>query len=334
MSWSWSWSLSQKLSSRSLSTSFTRLNNISIAERPQFTGNGPFIELPEFNPIGSPSKLLNITLPQSSRLNIRHGSIVAINGDIGQLVSYTRSLTKFTTYQELHSQDSVSFIINGNNKNYTILNSESTTKPWTILNDENIIAWTGYNFQLEPIKVLEKFRSFQTSGKGTIVINGDNELFDINLNENESILLNPTSLIATDGKIQFKVINGENNTRIWNLLSSLKLPTFTLPTTGLIGSINNSITGNYNQFKHAIVKQTTSNDAVQWINKSWNQISSTINSAYHWIKLRLTGTIIKKKPIFVDIRGPARLIISNNTVISNHRLFTKSEIQSIYEVSK
>ncbi|KAK6463103.1 hypothetical protein DFJ63DRAFT_334660 [Scheffersomyces coipomensis] len=306
-----------------------RLTTATIAEKAEFTGSGPFIELPQFRSIGNPSKLLNITLPQSSRLNIRHGSMVAINGDLSQLVSYTRSLTKFTQYEELHSGDSVSVVINGNNKNYAIIDAESKSSnvnntPWIVLNDENIIAWTGYNFELKSKSILDKYRSFETSGKGTLVINGDNELFSIQLNPNESLLVNPSTLIATNGSISFKVLDGQNNATLTNILKSI--PSINLPTVGIIGSFVNSIRARINSLKALI----TTNQVIVDINRYIGTTSQYIAKIYDSIKLSLTGTIIKKRPIYIEIKGPSKLIINNNTSVPNHRLFTKTEIEKIY----
>ena len=76
----------------------------------QGTGSGPFIELPQFSPVGHGHDLLNVKMPQSSNLNIRTGALIAMNGDLDGLTSTNRQLEAGLSYQVLQSEESVSLI--------------------------------------------------------------------------------------------------------------------------------------------------------------------------------------------------------------------------------
>ncbi|ODV80637.1 uncharacterized protein CANTADRAFT_37599, partial [Suhomyces tanzawaensis NRRL Y-17324] len=169
----------------------------AIIAKPTVTGNGPFVALPEFEPIGSPSHLLNVSLPSSSKLNIRSGSMVAIDGDLSKLASTTRWLTPHTDYEEVRTNAAVSLVINGNGENYSIIDIKDAREQWSILRDDSIVAWTGFSLKLTPTSIVRRENSFLSYGKGVIVVNSPTQLLEITLKEGEEMVVNPDSLVAT-----------------------------------------------------------------------------------------------------------------------------------------
>ncbi|CUM55402.1 unnamed protein product [Debaryomyces tyrocola] len=300
------------LSKLKLSSSQDISEEISNDNLPKVTGNGPFIELPSFKPLGNPSDLLNITLPQSSKLSIRNGTIIGINGDLKNLSSVPQILHK-TEYQELKSNSSVSLLINGGMNNYSIIEVNSIEDKWTILNDKNIIAWTGFNLQLKPIELLERCNSFQTDGKGIIIVNGEEQLFDVTLSHNEQILINPNSLIASNSSISYSTLN-----RPWT--EPLKFTrNFQLPTIfhSYINSFRSFISSQYSRI-------ITSLGII-------NQME-ILKRYYNSFKQFITYNVINKfynKPIYFKITGPGRLLLDNNVHLTNRKNFTKKEINDI-----
>mmetsp|Transcript_5763 Transcript_5763/g.6917 ORF Transcript_5763/g.6917 Transcript_5763/m.6917 type:complete len:328 (-) Transcript_5763:104-1087(-) len=285
---------------------------ISNENLPKGTGKGPFIELPTFKPLGNPSDLLNITLPQSSKLSIRNGTIIGINGDLKNLTSVPQILHK-TEYQELMSNTSVSLLISGGMNNYSIIEVNSIEDKWTILNDKNIIAWTGFNLQLNPIDVLEKCNSFQTNGKGIIVVNGEEQLFDITLNANEQILINPNSLIAYNSSISYATLNSPW-TQPLSFFRKFQFPTIAQ---SFIGSIKSFIGSQYSR----VITSLGINDQM-----------NVLKNYYNSVKQFVTFNIINKlynKPIYFKITGPGRLLLDNNNHIPNRKNFSKKEINDI-----
>lgn len=300
------------LSKLKLSSSQDISKEISNDNLPKVTGNGPFIELPSFKPLGNPSDLLNITLPQSSKLSIRNGTIIGINGDLKNLSSVPQILHK-TEYQELKSNSSVSLLINGGMNNYSIIEVNSIEDKWTILNDKNIIAWTGFNCRLKPIELLERCNSFQTDGKGIIIVNGEEQLFDVTLSHNEQILINPNSLIASNSSISYSTLN-----RPWT--EPLKFTrNFQLPTIfhSYINSFRSFISSQYSRI-------ITSLGII-------NQME-ILKRYYNSFKQFITYNVINKfynKPIYFKITGPGRLLLDNNVHLTNRKNFTKKEINDI-----
>lgn len=285
---------------------------ISNDNLPIVTGNGPFIELPSFKPLGNPSDLLNITMPQSSKLNIRNGTILGINGDLKNLSSVPQILHK-TEYQELTSNSSVSLLINGGMNNYSIIEVNNIDDKWTILNDENIIAWTGFNLQLNPIEVLEKRNSFQSDGKGIIVVNGEEQLFEITLGSNEQMLINPNSLIAYNSTIDYATLKNPW-TQPFQFVRNLQLPAILHP--------------HINSFKSFLSKRYLRLVTSLGIHHQINTFT------HHWntLKMFVRFNIINKlynKPIYFKITGPGRLLLDNNNHSRNGKNFTKKEINDI-----
>lgn len=300
--------------------------SVTFANKPTFTGSGPFVELPQFNPIGSPSTLLNVTLPASSSLNIRSGSTVALDGSLLSLSS-TDKLLHGTSYQQLRSNSPVSLIINGNSENYSIIDIKDKEEKWVILHDQNLISWTGFSLELSPIKVLLKYRTFESKGKGTLVVDGDSQLFDIELKVNEEISLNPNAFVATSissDKIRLEVLK-RSAYKLPNLLPNFFSKVDTR--LGLIGGVLNPIRGvldkgrlNYNKAIDAI----TSKEVVT----AWNQIKHHLSTSNQFVQVYVLSYILNTKPITFRLQGPGRVLFNNNGQVSQ-RAFTRQEIYDI-----
>ncbi|ABN66424.2 predicted protein [Scheffersomyces stipitis CBS 6054] len=314
-------------------------DQVVLAEKPSFTGNGPFVELPKFNAIGNPSKLLNISLPQSSRLCIRHGFMVAIDGDPNQITSTEKWLTDTADYQELLSNEPVSLVINGNNKSYTVLEVDKSSDEWLIMDYDNIIAWTGFNFKLSPVDLYKQLSSFKTAGKGVIVINGDNQLFNVNVNAGEEVFVDPNTLIATTRKPRTKIMTKGKSLTLFKRYGTSKdenkntTPVkFNLPRVGLVGGVVVSIEKKLKSLQNSI----TNVFDISSIRSNWSSVKTSLKPisryvyiAYEYVKLLLVGNIIKRDPIFFRITGPAKILINTNTD-KYGRIFTKREIEAIH----
>lgn len=278
-----------------LIVSFRRFNSTdithSLSSRNKLTGtgNGPFIELPTFEPIGKTvTNLLSVKMPQSSNLCIKYGNIIGINGNLDSLSRVNRKLNE-EYYQILQSEESVSLLIGGNQhsnqlNHYKILNIEDKSESWIVLRENNLIAWTGYDFDIESCNVLEKFNSIKTIGKGTILLNNGNKHLTIDLGPEEKIYVNPSNLIAYNG--------GEVILRVLNNRLAL-YPRIT--------TIINHI-------------------------KSWQWVKSiTSLLIYKYLKpLSMITT-----PVLVEVEGPRTLLISNDLTASNTKVFTVNELNGL-----
>lgn len=253
------------------------------------TGNGPFIELPTFEPIGKTvTNLLSVKMPQSSNLCIKYGNVIGMNGNLDSISSVNRKLNK-EYYQILQSEESVSLLIGGNQhsnqlNHYKILKIEDKNETWTIMNETNLIAWTGYDFDIESCKIFEKFNSIKTVGKGTVLLNNSNKQLSINLEPEEKLYVNPNNLIAYSGD-----------------------------------QLNLMVLNNRNQLHPKIAT------IVQQI-QSWQWVKSIRNLQIYKYFKPLTMILT---PVLIEVQGPRRLIISNDLTASNTKVFTVAELSSL-----
>lgn len=157
------------------------------------TGRGPFIELPKFHPVGHPGGLLQIQLPASSTLNIRNGSIVALNGDLGKLNLFADPKSEFRVLEAMAPATMV--MSGGRNDAYKVL-EVSRENRWTVLRSRDITAWCGYDMELHRAKIATAKQAYATSGRGTLVVSGSSRLYEVELLAGEEMDVVPESLVA------------------------------------------------------------------------------------------------------------------------------------------
>lgn len=317
---------SVSVSSRTPPTPPTEL--LSNKTLPTGTGSGPFIELPDFTPLGSPSHILSITVPRSSHLNIRSGAVVAINGDLGAVSGTTQQLTKNTEYQALYTEEPLSLLVNGDsqkdssNRSYTVLEVTDKSEKWTVLRDDSIVAWTGYDFQLDAAPILEKHRSFVTNGKGFLVVGGQDQLFDVLLQKGEEMAINPASLVATTAVFRPEVLGGTLRHKAARLGDYMP---FSVPSLGLrkvFSSIKGVFSDNYR--KLLLSQQPELRRYLNIGGLYWHKVAS-------FLRLDVYVALAKRAPIFYNVKGPGRLLISNSALKGNSHTFSYREIERIFK---
>lgn len=161
------------------------------------TGRGPFIELPKFSPVGSPGSLLKMQIPASSTVNIRLGSMIALNGNLDQL-SLRKKLG--SDFQLLEAMAPATMVMSGNHDEAYRVLDVSNDKKWTILRASDITAWCGYDMELKRCFLTPTIQGYRTSGRGTMVVSGGSSLYEVNLLPGEEIDVVPENLIAVQGE--------------------------------------------------------------------------------------------------------------------------------------
>lgn len=308
--------------SRRFASVVTELSNDAL---PAGTGRGPFVELPQFKPLGNPSHLLNVTLPRHSTLNIRNGAIVALNGDLSHITT-----TPVLWYQQLFVTEPASLLVSGRTDRgdiYTIL--DASKHQWTVLRGDNVIAWLGFDLKLERVATFDKFTSLQTSGKGTIVVNGKNQLFDVEVAPGESILVNPNVVVATTAPLQPKVLHGRTRASeyvppgVWTTVRVLRRPLDYLPESVAI-TVRLALS-NTSRLLH---ERWTSVTEPLRHNRELQKALASVKQA--WLTLLLHAkALLFRKPIFVEVTGPAKLLLANDSQVPNRRIFSKREINKL-----
>lgn len=307
---------------------------LSNKNLPTGTGSGPFIELPDFTPLGSPSHILNVTVPRSSHLNIRSGAVVAINGDLAAVSGTTQQLSENTEYQALYTESPLSLLVNGDSKtgsssrSYSVIEVDDLNEKWTILSDNSIVAWTGYDFQLDAAPILEKHHSFVTNGKGSLVVSGQDQLFDVVLQKDEQMSINPASLVATTAVFGPEVLGGTLRQKTAQLSDWMP---FSVPSFGLglafsiIKGAFSSTRGRFSDYyRHFLSRQPTIGNYLTLGGVYWRKMAT-------FLRLHVYVALFKRAPIFYRVKGPGRLLISNRAMEANTNTFSYREIEHIFK---
>lgn len=267
------------------------------------TGAGPFIELPQFRPIGDYNNLINVRMPQLSNLNVRYGSLIGINGQLDRLNVVNRPLGISSRYQILQSETAVSLILGGTlhqnrSNHYHLLEINDNHEQWTIYNDENLVAWTGYDFALNSLKILDKWSSFQTTGSGQVLISDGNKLLQLELGPDESVLVDANNIIACNSSLEFT-----------SLQRSVSWPLTTV------------------QAVTEFVKRRLAGlrGLKSWLHSGIDYYYDKIRT---WLRLNVTNKL-RAKPIMAQIHGPSKIILGTNG--SSNTVFSKREIDRIYK---
>ncbi|EGV61495.1 hypothetical protein PSN45_000169 [Yamadazyma tenuis] len=281
------------------------------------TGNGPFIELPEFEPLGNPTNLLSVKMPQSSNLSIRHGSLIAMNGDLAGVSSVSRKLSDSFKFQVLQSESAVSLIVGGKMKpnrmnNYTLLHISDKSETWTVFNDSSVVAWTGYGLEIEPTHVLSRWNSVKTIGKGHVLVSDGNKMLEIDIPEHESVFVTPNSLVASTVEPVFRTI------QTFNVLPKMPQLSLRWKTPRFVA----------NAYARAVERLGAQN-VVAEVSRSATRFKYHINNVVLFVRLYVVNRVFGK-PIWAQISGPSKLLVSTNEQVRGERVFTKQEIEDIY----
>lgn len=326
---------------RGFISGFVRPKNITIPlnDKPFVTGNGPFRELPRFQPIDNthPNSILTITIPQSSRLTIRNESnIIGINGDFNNLSHMSTG-----EYSLIYSNSGVNILINGNNKQYSIIDVQDPQEQWLVLNKQNIIAWSGFDFGLERLEkpVVECMESYTTVGRGKVVVNGDHELFNVELKLGEEILLNPSSLIAVNNpNIEISILGKDPviNQKFTRSFTGWKLPELNLPQYGITGSMFNMLRNVGERVKRSYLEAVEKIGVAKFmaslqIRQIIGGFKSTIRDFSQYVNFKLLRYLLAKtntNAVYFKVKGPAKLLLNNSHYTK--RLFSAKELDDIF----
>lgn len=205
-----------RLQLRSFSTSLRRANNVSqqLKDLPSVSGGGPFPLLPQFQPIGTPPSLVSVSLPASSTLFARRGSIVSINGQLDTITSRLSSLSAFARtvqgmpflYNRISATAPATLLVSTNTSyqsSLAIVSLDGRTD-WTVAQRDALFAWAGAALHVQPNTSLfgssrggtTRWGNTYLTGRGDVALVGRGQIFKIDLTEDEDILVHPANLLA------------------------------------------------------------------------------------------------------------------------------------------
>lgn len=187
-------------SSRSFYRNLSILPAIDVSNRslPTVTGRGPFVDFLTFMPMGNTSAVLSVQLPESSSLNLRTTSIVALNGIVEDIQSDFRSLAPQFWYQSVSLRSAATIIVSCPELNYHVV-TVNKNEIWNIKSAESLIAWTGYDLLLTSSDSKKFAKLFlRCEGVGSVVIKSSGKLFEVHVEEGEQIIVSLSALVASN----------------------------------------------------------------------------------------------------------------------------------------
>lgn len=310
-------------SSRFLIRNYTVPPSISL-DPPQVTGAGPFAARPHFHAIGHPSTILSITLPQSSSIYISQSSILAANVELNTIEKET-ALLYGVPYQQLKATEASNLLIH-EQSHYRVLDA---AKQWTVFDSRRIIGWTGsdveFSGKLSAFSASGDYNSVKISGKGHIVLDdASSTIFNLQIEPNNEILINPNALIAINtGAMPH--LKPQVLTPGTYELHKLDLPHFDWPRwiVNPIKQAQASISGFWNQLNPRRVLDP--------IGSYWEPIKRQFSKMWHWVYVKINGRLIRRNPIYFKVTGPAEILIENQQMVANNKMFSSEEITKLFK---
>lgn len=281
------------LSARSLLAASTSsaINVEDFGQLATGTGRGPFIELPKFSPIGSPGSLLKMQIPASSTVNIRSGSMIALNGNLDSLSLRQKTDSDF---QLLEAMAPATMVMSGNHDEAYRVLDVSNDRKWTVLRARDITAWCGYDMELQRCSLTPTIEAYRTSGRGTMVVSGGSSLYEVNLSPREEMDVIPEHLIAFQGgnAIPLKTSGAVSNK--WIPLKYIRVPEVVRITV--------------RDWKNALGQQWHHLMTASGLERQLQIVSSPFRSAARYMVPYIKR--VWAKQAYFQVVGPARLLIS------------------------
>lgn len=288
-------------------------------EKPRITGAGPFAARPRFHAIGHPSNVLSISLPQSSSIYISQSSTLAANVELSTIQSNAKSLYG-VVYQQLKSTESSNLLVHGQS-HYRVLDA---ALQWTVFDSQRIIGWTGSDVEFKGLALQTSHNSVELSGKGHIVLDGTSEILNLQVEANDEVLINPNALIAVNTTARANLKPEVLNPGTYEL-HKLELPHFDWPY--WITNPIKQIRATADQLLH----QLNPRQILDPIAPYWTPVQRQFSKLWHWIYIKINGRLIRRNPIYFKITGPADILIDNQQMLTNNKMFTSKEITKLFK---
>ena len=149
-----------------------------------------------FEVLGAPYSLLAVSLPASSTLYTRRGTLLALNGALAPATSTLRVLPPLRRaaagipflYRKLTSAAPLTALIATNTPNTTFaVLALDGTADWTLAQPAALLAWSGHSIVVRPREV---------SGRGLVALAGRGQVYQVVLAAAEEFSVRKESLLA------------------------------------------------------------------------------------------------------------------------------------------
>ncbi|KAL7270765.1 Altered inheritance of mitochondria protein 24, mitochondrial [Rhizina undulata] len=163
----------------------------------------------KFEVLGAPYSLLSVSLPASSTLYSRRGTLVGVNGKVENAISTLSLLEPFRRallripflYQKITSTSPITCLISTNSPNTTFGVIELDGKAdWMVTQKDALLAWTGHSISVTPTinrkMSLAHWGNSKLVGRGLVALVGRGQIYQITLKPGEEFIVHPSTLLA------------------------------------------------------------------------------------------------------------------------------------------
>lgn len=240
-------------------------------------------------------------------------------------------------YNEISCSTPVSLIISNKREGDSFVNLELKKEDnWRFFNSANLIGWYG------DLAIAKHKKLISVQGEGDLVLKGVGQTYTVNLDQNESIYLNPTSLIGfnshTSGPAgaSSSVIGaaasaiagrGSSSDEFYKLhTSKLNLE---LPKLKWVDYLKIAGLKQYHRLRKLLDPKYEVQASESTAGGNSNAVVAALKSAGAKIS-QLYQAYFYKNKVFYKITGPSTVLIQNHSE-SVSRVFTRSELDDIYK---
>lgn len=203
---------SKRYASVQSSAASTPNNPAFKIDLPRLNGHGPFAEKPVFEVIGSPFSLVNASIPSKAILYTRRGSLVGINGDARTMTS---TLSVFSSgfkgtatrllggapflYQKLQASEPFTALVGTKSTatSFAVLELDGRFD-WNLIAKDALLLWCGVKAETRQQGIGKSLLRVSTSltGRGSAVVSGSGQIYQIVLEQGDSYILHPSNVLA------------------------------------------------------------------------------------------------------------------------------------------
>ena len=224
-------------------------------------------------------------------------------------------------YQCLKSSEAANVLVHGQSQ-YRVL--EVGLNDWTVFDSRRIIGWTGTDVKFQGLAPQTSHRSVSISGRGAVVLDSTSEIFNLQVDANDEVFINPNALIAINSKdlstLRPEVLNPGTYE-----LHRLEIPHFDWP------SWVTNYVEKMRAMRHQIWSHLNPRQFLAPIAPYLSPVKRQLQKLLHWVYVKINGRLIRRNPIYFKVTGPATILIDNQQMLANNKLFTSREITTLFK---
>ncbi|KAI5806148.1 mitochondrial biogenesis AIM24-domain-containing protein [Geopyxis carbonaria] len=163
---------------------------------PKLSGDGPFPADVAFEVLGAPYSLLSVSLPASSELFSRRGTLIGLSSS--PTATSTLSHLRFPfLYHRLTSATPLTALLATNTPNTTfgVLQLDGTAD-WQLAQHDALLAWVGRSIAMHREHLLRRDSSLRVSGRGLVALVGRGQIYQLVLKPGEEYTVHASALLA------------------------------------------------------------------------------------------------------------------------------------------